>query len=639
MTFWGLFRRYARRERAGLFLSTALVLLRVVPDVLQPWPVKALVDSAIMHHPLPAGFKWMPQLPGAGTFVGLSAWLSGAALLLFLASALARMAQRYVQAGTGARMSYALSADVFERVQRLSIGYHGRRATGDLVRRLTVDILCLRDLLVSVLLVILDSVAALALMFVLMWQLDRLLAVLVVVVALPLGLVLKLFAGRMIERDFRQQQMEGQVMAYAEQSLGALPLIQAFNREQHEERRFRSLSVSAIAVAVRATALHATLGLATGGMLGIGTALIFIVGGLAVLHGQLTLGGLIVFITYLYSFQSPLEQLAPVTSTATTAAGSARRVIQVLEEEPDVRDAPHAQAPVGRAAGEVRLEGVTFGYEPGRPVLEGVSVGADPGEAVALVGHTGAGKSTLVSLIPRFFDPWSGRVTVDRHDVRDLTLASVRAQISVVLQEPFLLPLSVAENIAYGRPGASPREVVAAAVAAQADEFIRALPDGYETVIDERGASLSGGERQRLAIARALLKDAPILILDEPTSALDSETEASLLQALERLIEGRTTFVIAHRLSTVRRCNRIVVLDHGRIAEIGSHNELANAGGIYQRVHLLQMGFDTNHPLDDTNHPPAERKQSPATFPRQRASGWRMRWIWRRVGRERRPTT
>jgi ATP-binding cassette subfamily B protein/subfamily B ATP-binding cassette protein MsbA len=363
------------------------------------------------------------------------------------------------------------------------------------------------------------------------------------------------------------------------------------------------------------------------------------VGALRVHDGVLSIGSLLVFFTYGRMVQRQVADLIVSYGRFKEAVASADRVLEVLEEEPDVRDAPHAQAPVGRAAGEVRLEGVTFGYEPGRPVLEGVSVGADPGEAVALVGHTGAGKSTLVSLIPRFFDPWSGRVTVDRHDVRDLTLASVRAQISVVLQEPFLLPLSVAENIAYGRPGASPREVVAAAVAAQADEFIRALPDGYETVIDERGASLSGGERQRLAIARALLKDAPILILDEPTSALDSETEASLLQALERLIEGRTTFVIAHRLSTVRRCNRIVVLDHGRIAEIGSHNELANAGGIYQRVHLLQMGFDTNHPLDDTNHPPAERKQSPATFPRQRASGWRMRWIWRRVGRERRPTT
>jgi ATP-binding cassette subfamily B protein/subfamily B ATP-binding cassette protein MsbA len=237
---------------------------------------------------------------------------------------------------------------------------------------------------------------------------------------------------------------------------------------------------------------------------------------------------------------------------------------------------------------------VSFGYEPSRPVLRDIWLDARPGETVALVGATGAGKSTLVSLVPRFFDPWAGRVTFDGVDVRELELKSLRAQVSLVLQEPFLLPLTVAENIAYGRPEAPREEIVAAARAAHAEEFIRRLPQGYDTVIGERGATLSGGQRQRLAIARALLKDAPVLILDEPTAALDSETEAGLLEALARLMRGRTTFLIAHRLSTIRGADRIVVLEAGQIVERGTHEELLAAGGAYHRFHALQFGGSTD---------------------------------------------
>jgi ATP-binding cassette subfamily B protein/subfamily B ATP-binding cassette protein MsbA len=240
--------------------------------------------------------------------------------------------------------------------------------------------------------------------------------------------------------------------------------------------------------------------------------------------------------------------------------------------------------------GHVRLESVVFGYEGGRPVLQGVDLEALPGQTVAIVGASGAGKSTLVSLIPRFFDPWSGRVSIDGHDVSELSVASLRAQISVVLQESFLFPVSVADNIAYGRPDATRAEIEAAARAANADEFITALPEGYDTVVGERGATLSGGERQRIAIARALLKDAPVLILDEPTSALDAASEAALLDALERLMAGRTTFVIAHRLSTIRGADRIAVLDDGRIAEVGTHDQLVAAGGIYGSLVKLQVG-------------------------------------------------
>ena len=263
-----------------------------------------------------------------------------------------------------------------------------------------------------------------------------------------------------------------------------------------------------------------------------------------------------------------------------------------MAAEDSVRDLPGAQPLPARVRGHVRLEGVTFGYAEGRPTLRTVDLEARPGETVAIVGATGAGKSTLVSLIPRFYDPWAGRITLDGVDVRDIQLASLREQVAVLLQEPFLLPLSVADNIAYGRPGASRAEIEQAAVAAQADEFIRVLPQGYDTVIGERGATLSGGQRQRLAIARALLKDAPVLILDEPTSALDAETEASLLVALQRLMAGRTTFMIAHRLSTIVQADKIIVFAAGSKVEEGTHQQLLARSGAYYRMVDNQRSAD-----------------------------------------------
>jgi ATP-binding cassette subfamily B protein/subfamily B ATP-binding cassette protein MsbA len=300
------------------------------------------------------------------------------------------------------------------------------------------------------------------------------------------------------------------------------------------------------------------------------------------------LGTFLVFLVYFRSIQGAMQGLLGTYRGLRGAEANLDRVFDILDTEDGVRDAPHAMPVPRRPRGHVRFVGVTFGYEPDRPVLREVSLEARSGETLALVGPSGAGKSTLVSLIPRLFDPWHGQVLLDDVDLRTLQLRSLRAHVALVLQDPFLLPLSVADNIAYGRPGANQADIVHAAQAANADEFIRRLPHGYDTVIGERGATLSGGEKQRLAIARALLKDAPVLILDEPTSALDAQTEALLLEALERLAQDRTTFVIAHRLSTIRRADRIAVLDHGQLLEIGTHQALLDARGAYQRLHAAQ---------------------------------------------------
>jgi ATP-binding cassette subfamily B protein/subfamily B ATP-binding cassette protein MsbA len=326
------------------------------------------------------------------------------------------------------------------------------------------------------------------------------------------------------------------------------------------------------------------IGLATA----IGTAGILWIGAQHALRGELTTGAIVAFLYYLGALYTPLEAIMYTTSTIQGASGSARRVLEVLNAEAEVRDKPGAVA-LQKTRGEVRFKSVTFGYEANRPVLREINLIARPGETIALVGATGAGKSTLVSLIPRFADPWTGRVSLDEHDLRDVSLKSLRRQIAVVLQEPFLFPQSIAENIAYGHPHATLSDIVSAAQNANAHEFIERLPRKYETMIGERGATLSGGERQRISIARAFLKNAPILILDEPTSALDASTEHSLLQALERLSERRTTFIIAHRLTTVRRASRIVVLEQGEIVEEGAHEQLLASNGAYARFHRLQF--------------------------------------------------
>jgi len=374
-----------------------------------------------------------------------------------------------------------------------------------------------------------------------------------------------------------------------ERQLSAIPVVQAFGQEPAGDRVFRQTTDTAVQATVESTVVGLKFRSLTGLGTALGTAAILWLGAHSVLEGRLTVGGILVFLAYLQALYGPLETLIYAPSTTQGAVGSARRVLEILDTKSEVADRPGARV-APRLRGHLRIEHVTYGYDAHRPILRDVDFEVRPGETVALIGPTGAGKSTLAGLVPRFHDPWSGRVTVDGIDLRDLTVKSVRSQVAVVLQEAFLLPTSIAENISYGRPDATLAEIEAAARAANAHDFIMRLPQGYDTVVAERGATLSGGERQRLSVARALLKDAPILVLDEPTSAMDAVTEALLLEALERLMQGRTTLIIAHRMSTVARADRIVALDHGAVIETGTPAELLRRGGMYARYHALQRG-------------------------------------------------
>jgi ATP-binding cassette subfamily B protein/subfamily B ATP-binding cassette protein MsbA len=424
-------------------------------------------------------------------------------------------------------------------------------------------------------------------MLLILQALDRTLALAAALIIPALGWTIHRFAGPMTERTSRQFELQGQVVALAEQTLTALPVVKAFTRESYEDTRFAESWSRADAGYLGAISSQLQFKLATGLITALGVTVVLGLGGWHVAQGQLSVGGLVIFMSYLFSLYAPLETLAYLSVGWASAAAGARRVLAVLESPEIIPEhpRPHGLPPTpSPGVPSVAFENVTFGYTAERPVLRGISLAIRPGEVVALVGANGAGKSTLVSLIPRFYDPWQGTVRVQGQDVRELKLAALRERIAFVHQHPFLLPVTVAENIGFGRPGATATEIEQAARAARAHDFIMRLPNGYETELSEGGTSLSGGERQRLALARAFLRDAPVVILDEPTSALDAETEHLILETQQELLQGRTTLLIAHRLSTLRAADRVAVLDGGRLVEFGSHQELLTKGGRYAQL-------------------------------------------------------
>jgi ATP-binding cassette subfamily B protein/subfamily B ATP-binding cassette protein MsbA len=590
--WWIQIARYALPQGRGLSMVLLMMLVGDALNLLKPWPLKLIIDNVLKGRPLPDVVSPIGSLPGGNSSLGLLGWLSAGTVLVFLAHQSINIMQGYVRVGIGTRMVYNLGSKIFDRLQRLSLRFHGQQRAGDLVRRVMTDSGCVRELVMDTFYPALTSLVSLGMMFAVMWKLDRSLALLALFVAPVHIFIIRLFNRPMMENTYRHQQLEGDMMALAEQTLTAIPVVQAFGREEYEGKRWQELSQCTLHAYKRTILSQMKFKIGVSGTTALGTAVVMLLGGIHVLQGSLTTGSLIVFLSYVAFLYGPMETLSYLSSGYASAAARARRVLEVLESDEGVCDAPGAKPlPVhpSEATGYVRLKKVTFGYEGGRPVIKNVTMHGSPGETVALVGPTGAGKSTLVSLILRLFDPWQGQVTIDGMDVRDVKLSSLRSNIALVQQEPFLLPLTVAENIAYGRPGASYDEIVEAAAMANAHEFIRRLPEGYDTIIGERGATLSGGQKQRLSFARVLLKNAPILILDEPTSALDAEAEAQLLDVLERLIEGRTTFIIAHRLSTIRRADRIVVLDKGKVVELGTHQELLATYGLYYRLHRLQL--------------------------------------------------
>jgi ATP-binding cassette subfamily B protein len=562
---------------------------------LQPWPVKILVDYGLRSEAVPDGLASAIDrigVPRSATALILLA--AATSLGLFAMNSALTVALSVSWSVAGQRMVYDVAGDVFARLQRLSLLFHSRRSVGDSMSRLMEDTWCIYTLADGMLIAPVQHVLSLAMMIWIGFLLDPLLAMLALAVAPLLAASSWYFGPPLKQRSHALRNARSRLMSFVHQTLGALPVVQAFDTAGRNSTQFRLLAANTVKLEQRANFLGSAYGLINGLVTTAGLALVLYVGGVRVLSGAIPLGTLLVFVAYVRQMQGATGGLIEIFTKLKTAQASIERLLEVLNAKETIRQSPNPRTfkiSQGKAT-HIEFKNITFGYDSGRAVLEDISLAATPGEMIALVGPTGAGKSTLISLIPRFFDPWRGRIILDGTDVRELELASLRDAISIVLQEPFLLPLTIAENIAYSRPDATRDEITAAAVAARADGFISRLPEGYDTPVGEAGATLSVGEQQRIAIARALLKDAPILILDEPTSALDARTEALLLEAVERLTRGRTTFTIAHRMSTIRRADRVAVLEHGRIVACGTHEELIAAGGLYEKfVRQQTTGF------------------------------------------------
>jgi ABC-type multidrug transport system fused ATPase/permease subunit len=581
--------RYLRPHWRGAVGVLVTVGIMSAIEVARPWPLKVVVDQVLSDKPLPGFLRSaVDPLSGRLTPQALLVWAAAGTVLIFLAGTLTSMVSTVVTTRLAQRTTFDVGADLFAHLQRQSLVFHNRRPVGDSIARVTGDSYSVATIVTGAIVPVLQSLITLLAMFAVMWALEPRLTLLALAVV-PLQVAsIRVFGGQMKARTRRRRDLEGELMTVVQQTLTAVPAVQAFTREEREDARYRNYANETVKAYVQATMAGNWFKLFAGLSTAFGTAGILYLGGRLAIEGKVSVGTILVFLAYLAALYVPLNSITYTAQTWQTAAAQADRVMEMLDAPADVRDRPGARNLQIRH-GEVRFEDVTFGYEAGRPVVKNVSIEASPGETVAIVGPTGAGKTTLMNLLIRFFDPWSGRVTIDGHDIAKQRLRSLRDQIALVLQEPFIFPIAVAENIGFGRADASAARIAAAARAANAHQFIERLPQSYDTQVGERGATLSAGEKQRLSIARAFLKDAPILILDEPTSALDARTESLLLEALERLTEQRTTFVVAHRLSTIRNADRIVVLDDARVLEQGSHDELLGLDGVYAGLYRTQM--------------------------------------------------
>jgi subfamily B ATP-binding cassette protein MsbA len=579
------------KPRAGaLILGFVAVLLEGAANLAEPWPLKIVIDSVLRSKRSPA---WLNQFvlsigPDKAAVLKFAAL---AVLAIAAVGAISNFTERYITAGLGQWVMHDLRHTLYSHIQRLSLGFHNEKQTGDLITRLTTDIDAIQSFITSGLFGALMNVVTLAGMMAVMFFLSRQFTMIALSVAPILFAVVFHYTRRIKKATREVRRKEGEMVSVIQEVLSSMHVVRAFAGEAREQRRLAEESRASVEIAMKVRGLKIRLSPTVDMIVAAGTSLVLWVGGKMVLGGDLSAGSLVLFIWYLGRMYKPMRELAKTTDTYSRAAVGLERIREILDMDRQVKDLPGARlAPALR--GRIEFDDVTFGYATRNQILKEVSFTVEPGQTVALVGPTGAGKTSIVNLIPRFYDPDSGTVRIDGTDVRHFQQESLRRQISFVLQDPLLFRAPLWYNIAYGKPDASRAEIVRAASLSNAHEFIERLPDGYDTVIGERGVTLSGGQRQRIAIARAVIRNTPILILDEPGTGLDAASEKLVLEALARLMIGKTSIVIAHRLETIRSADMILVVNSGRIVERGTHPQLVRTGGLYAQLHDLQFHLD-----------------------------------------------
>jgi ATP-binding cassette subfamily B protein len=573
------------RVKGRLALAALGTLGVTAAELLKPWPLKVILDHGILHHALPPFLRAMPGIATADP-VALLVGAATAIVVIALAGGLCSYFQVFITSSVGSEMVYAVRREMFAHLQRLSLSFHNRSRSGDLLTKIAGDTNELRNVFAEYLLKFCSDLLTVIGMILVIVALDWKLS-LVVLAPVPLLSFSLLHLYRKTKSSVkRQKSQEGRVASRMSEVLSAIPVVQAFARERHEEERFDAVTAETLRESVRVARLEAAATRSSEIITAVGTAAAVLFGALRVLHGAMLPGELVLVVAYLSNLYSPVKGMAKASAKFSRAMASADRISEVLDIEPDIQDSPDAvEAPQFRGA--IAFQDVSFDYGDGREVLQRVSFAVVPGQRLALVGASGAGKSTIVSLILRLYEPRDGAILIDGVDTRRYRRESLRRQIGLVLQQSILFGATIRENIAYGNPDAALDEIVAAARAANAEEFIRELEDGYDTVVGERGATLSGGQRQRIAIARALIRNAPILILDEPMTGLDVESESKVREALGRLMAGKTCLLITHDLPSVADADSVLLLEEGRVVGQGTHADLLQKSGRYRRLYDL----------------------------------------------------
>ena len=572
------------REVKGRLLFAALCTLgATAAELLKPWPLKVILDHVILDKPIPPLLRALHAVLAVGK-VPLLMEAAAGIVLIALTGGLFSYFQIFITSSIGYKMVYALRREMFTHLQTLSLAFHNRARSGDLLTKIAGDTNTLKDVFADSILkftsYVLTVVGMLAIMVAIDWKIG-----LIAFATLPFLAYSLLHLYRKTKLSVKtQKKQEGKVASRMSEVLQAVPLVQAFARERYEAEQFDAVTQETVRESIRVARLEAAATRSSEIITALGTAAAVLFGAFQVLQGRMLPGELVLVVGYLTNMYKPIRQLAKLSTDVSKAMAAAERVSEILEIEPEILDRPDA-IPATDLKGEIVFRDVSFDYGDGKDVLRNISFSVSPGQRLALVGVSGAGKSTIVSLILRLYEPQRGTILIDGRDLRQYKRASLRRHIGIVLQQSLLFGATIRENIAYGKPKATLQEIAAAARAANADEFICQLEHGYDTVIGERGATLSGGQRQRIAIARALIRDAPVLILDEPMTGLDGESEAKVREALDRLMAGKTCIVITHDLQAVADADQVLVLEGGGIVDRGTHAELAARSGRYRQLY------------------------------------------------------